>query len=93
MLNAAEAGEISLPPGGERGPAGKLTAGGEFLPAHRIAEFLGENWSQQRVQRCLQVLEEMGDEATETFAVTTPTMAVEIVATAETAARAFGNVS
>ena len=70
VLVAAEAGEIELPPIGERGPRSteKLPAGGEFsYTAKSIANYLRGNWSEQRVQRCLQVLDKMGDEATETF--------------------------
>ena len=62
VLEAAKEGEISLPPRGERGPEGKLSAGGQFYSAEQIAEFLGENWSRQHVQRCLQVLDKMGDD-------------------------------
>jgi hypothetical protein len=82
VLEAAEAGEISLPPKGKRGPAGKLSADGQFLSTDQIAEFLGGNWSRQRVHRCLQVLDQLGDEASKTFAGTKPTLAEEITKTA-----------
>jgi len=75
VLVAAKAGEIELPPIGERGPRSteKLPAGGEFsYTAKSIANYLRGNWSEQRVQRCLQVLDKMGDEATETFSTTSP---------------------
>jgi hypothetical protein len=80
-LDAAEAREISLRPLGQgRRTDREVSASGHFeVASAAIGEFLGENWSRQRVHRCLQVLDKLGGEATETFAGTTPTMAAEIV--------------
>lgn len=89
VLAAAEDGEISLRPhdptkAGK--PARNITASGN-IPDAAIAEWLGGNWSQQRVNRCTSALRDLGDDVDELEGVS-PTMAVEIIRTAKAVAAA-----
>ncbi len=96
VLTAAEEGQITLPEVPDKAPKSRIRkmsrAGAEDIPytAQTIADYLGANWSEERVGRCLSVFEELGDEATTIFSGTgiTPDMADEIARTAKRTAKA-----